>query len=124
MTFLWSPRDRPPMRVRRNPQAVLYQPVLDPDDWGYDHTLTPNGFVTLGEASPVTSSVVDVVNRAGTRGATALGAVAGFVLASNRLQGALIGGVLGYFGGKYLVGYTGKVLEAVRVLNKVEKATS
>jgi len=124
MTFLWSPYDRPPMQVRRNPQAVLYQPVLDPDDWGYANTLTPNGVATLGEAADVATSAVSMLDKAGTRGATALGAAAGFLLASNRLRGALLGGVLGYLGGKFVVSVASKALTVVTAASKIEKGAS
>lgn len=129
MTFLWSPPDYQsgPLRVRRNPQASLYQPVLDPDDWGYDNTITPNGIATLGAASAA-ASAVEALHKAGTRGATALGAGAGFLLSSNRLRGALIGGLLGFFGGKLIVAVADKALAAAAAFNtvetKVEKATS
>jgi len=130
MTFLWSPSDYRggPQRIRRNPQASLYQPVLEPDDWGYDNTITPNGIATLGDATAVASQAVSALDKAGTRGAAALGAAAGFLLASNRLLGAAIGGVVGYFGGKFIVSVASKALavgSAVRTVeNKVEKATS
>jgi hypothetical protein len=124
MTFLWSPYDRPPMRVRRNPQAVLYRPVLDPDDWGYDHTFTPNGVAALGEAADVAVSAASMLDKAGTRGATALGAAAGFLLSTNHLRGALMGGVLGYFGGKFVVSVANKALAVVTTASKIEKVTS
>lgn len=130
MTYLWSPPDYRggPQRIRRNPQASLYQPVLDPDDWGYDNVITPNGIATLGDAAAVASQAASALDKAGTRGAAALGAAAGFLLSTNRLLGAAIGGALGYLGGKFIVGVANKVLAvnaAVRTVEtKVEKATS
>jgi hypothetical protein len=122
MTYLWSPPDYRggPLRVRRNPQASLYQPVLDPDDWGYDNIFTPNGIATLGDAA----EAVSALQKAGTRGAAALGAVAGLLLSSNHLHGAIVGGLLGYFGGKYIVVLADKVLAVTATITKIEKVTS
>lgn len=119
MTFLWQPGGLPPLRVRRNPQASLYQPVLEPDDWGYDNLITPNGIATLNGADDVVASL----HKAGTRGAVALGAVAGGLITLSA-KGAIIGGVLGYLGGKYVVGLADKMLAASALATKVEKATS
>ncbi len=119
MTFLWQPGGLPPLRVRRNPQASLYQPVLEPDDWGYDNLITPNGIATLNGPE----EAVAMLHKAGTRGAVALGAVAGAALTFS-VKGALIGGVLGYLGGRYVVGLADKMLAVAAVTTKVEKATS
>jgi hypothetical protein len=130
VTFLWTPLDYQGglQRIRRNPQASLYQPVLEPDDWGYDNTITPNGIATLGDAIAAASQVGSALDKAGTRGAAALGAVAGFLLSTNRLLGAAIGGTLGYFGGKYIVSFANKALAVGAAVNtvetKTEKATS
>lgn len=124
MTFLVSPNNWPPQRVRRNPQASLYRPVLNPDDWGYDNTITQNGIATLGDAAEAASSAVSALNKAGPRGASALGALAGFLLSANHLRGAVIGGVLGYLGGKFVVNIADKALTVVSAASKIEKAAS
>jgi len=112
------------MRVRRNPQASLYRPVLEPDTWGYDNTFTPNGVATLGAAADTAASAMTMLERAGTRGAVAIGATAGFLLSASHIRGALIGGGLGYLFGKYVVGVADKALAAINTVSKVEKATS
>lgn len=124
MTFLWSPYDRPPMRVRRNPQASLYYPEQDRTAWPWDDMLTPNGIATLGEASDTAASAMAMLNKAGTRGLTAIGAAAGFLLSEQRLRGTIIGGVLGYLGGRFVVGMASKVVSAVNAVGKIEKVVS
>ena len=119
MTSLWSPRDRAPMQVRRNPGASLYHPVLDPDSWGQDVLLTPNGYQTLLGA-PIDDAVA-TLHKAGTRGAVALGALVGLLVSSSYLKGALVGGALGYLGGKYVVGIADRTLAAISALSKVEE---
>ena len=103
------------MSIRRTPHNVVRE--AQPEhvvDWG-KLVITPNGQVmSLGEA---TYSAVDALDKAGPRGAVVLGAGAGFVFSSNRIMGALLGGLIGYFGGQYFTNMARKILEA-------QKATS
>ena len=123
MVFLWSPYDRDNVRVRRNPNASV--PICADkecsDDWAPGAVLiSQNGYV-LGDA---TDDAMAVLARAGTRGATAIGAVAGFLFATKKIRGAVIGGVLGYFGGRYVVNMADKAVTAMSTIAKIEKAAS
>jgi hypothetical protein len=121
VTYLWLPRGQAPLRIRRNPQASLYQPVLNPDDWGYDNMITPNGVATLG----ATPESIETLYRAGTRGGTALGALAGLALTAFSWKGMAVGGLLGYFGGRFVANLADKALAAAgTTITKIEKATS
>jgi hypothetical protein len=122
MTFLQTPRSyaRPPSRVRRNPNASVYEQGRFPDEVPWDDVLTPNGYFTLNDAA---SDAMAQLNAAGPRGAMVLGAAAGFLLfGGRRFTGALIGSVLGYFGGKYLVNFASKALAVSSTVTKVETA--
>ena len=96
------------MRILRTPHGVV--PEHQPEhvsNWG-KIMITPNGqVISLGDAS---SDAIDALDKAGARGAAALGAGAGFLFSSNRLVGAAIGGLLGYFGGAYIVNVAKKVI--------------
>jgi hypothetical protein len=100
------------MRILRTPHGVVREP--EPEhiaDWG-KLGITPNGqVISLGDAM---DDAVTALDKAGARGAAALGAGAGFVFSSNRVVGALIGGLLGYFGGKYAVNIARKAIEVAR----------
>jgi hypothetical protein len=87
----------------RQPQHV--------SDWG-KYRISPNATLFAGPADDALAAL----DRAGPRGAAVLGAGAGFLLSSNRLMGALVGGVLGYFGGSYLSNMLRKVLEVQTTL--------
>ena len=118
MTFLWTPPSygTPPMRVRRNPNASVYEQIRPVDDVPWDDMIMPNG--TFAGAAEDAMAQLQV---AGPRGAAALGATAGFILlGGRRFTGALIGGLLGYFGGKYLVNFTSKALAVSTAVAKVE----
>ena len=98
------------MRILRTPHGVV--PEHQPEhvsNWGRI-MITPNGqVVSLGDAA---DDAVDALDKAGARGAAALGAGAGFIFSSNRLVGAAIGGLFGYFGGKYFVNFARKAIAA------------
>jgi hypothetical protein len=102
------------MRILRTPHNVVpeHQPELV--SWGR-YGITPNAqIVSLSGAA---DDALDVLNKAGPRGAAALGAGAGFVFSSNRITGAIVGGVLGYFGGAYLTNLARKLLAAQQVVS-------
>jgi hypothetical protein len=99
------------MPIHRTPQNVVpeYRPGYA--SWG-KIGITPNGqIVSLGDSA---DDAVAALDKAGPRGAAALGAAAGFVFSDNRLVGALLGGVLGYFGGAYVTNVAKKALAVVR----------
>jgi hypothetical protein len=103
------------MRIRRTPHGVV--PEHQPEQFVSRGRLmiTPNGqIVSLGDAA---SDAVDALDAAGARGAAALGAGAGFLFSSNRLVGAALGGMLGYFGGKYFVNFARKAIEAQHAIS-------
>lgn len=84
--------------------------------------ITPNGqIISLGDAA---SDAVDALDKAGARGAAALGAGAGFLFSSNRLVGAALGGLLGYFGGKYFVNFARKAIDAQHAISNVVSAVA
>lgn len=120
-TFVWTPRSygSPPLRVRRNPNASVYEPVRVPDDWPSDTTYFPNGNVSLGDAA---SDAFAQLDAAGPRGAAALGALAGLLFSG--WKAGVAGGLLGYFGGKYLVNLAGKAIAVTTAVNKVETAVA
>lgn len=93
------------MRILRTPHNVVPEPQPEHAVWG-TYKIGPNAnFMGANDA-------LDALDRAGPRGAVALGAGAGFLLSQNRLMGALTGGVLGYFGGSYLTNLLRKALNA------------
>ncbi len=99
------------MRILRTPHNVV--PERQPEhvsNWG-PYRISPNA-IFAGSAD----DALGALDRAGPRGAAVLGAGAGFLLSSNRLMGALTGGVLGYFGGSYLSNLLRKMLEAQTTL--------
>jgi hypothetical protein len=123
MIHLWTPYSygTPPTRVRRNPNASVYEQVIPGDDVSPDVRLTPNGQYLAGPAE----DAVKALEAAGPRGAAAVGVLAGFLLSGWKM--ALTGGVLGYFGGKFVSNFVGKALAvsaASRVETSVTKATS
>ena len=111
-TYLWSPHDRDPLRVRRNPQAVVYEPVSADDARAPDVTFTPNG----GLAGPADEALAQL-QAAGPRGAAALGAMAGLLFSG--WKAAVVGGFLGYYSGKYLTNFASKALAVVAVTKAV-----
>lgn len=94
------------MRVLRTPHNVVaeHQPE-HVADWG-QYRITPNGGLMYGAAD----DALTTLERAGSRGATLLGAGVGVVFSSRRLRGALMGGLVGYLGGQYLVNLAKKAL--------------
>lgn len=122
MTFQWSPPayGYTRVRVRRNPNASVYEPITPMDD--RDVLITANGDILDGAAEDALAQL----NAAGPRGAAALGILAGFLFSG--WKAALAGGVLGYFGGKYLTNIAGKALTVATTVTKIEttvaKATS
>lgn len=110
------------MRIRRTPHGVVSE--HQPEQFVSQGKLmiTPNGqIVSLGDSA---SDAIDALDKAGARGAAALGAGAGFLFSSNRLVGAAIGGVLGYFGGKYFVNFARKAIDAQHAISSVIPATT
>jgi hypothetical protein len=99
------------MRIRRTPHNVVPEPQPQHvSNWG-PYRIGPNAMFA-GSADDALAAL----NRAGPRGAAVLGAGAGFLFSSNRLMGALAGGLLGYFGGAYLTNLLRKMLEAQTAL--------
>jgi hypothetical protein len=105
------------MRILRTPHNVV--PEHQPEhvsNWGR-YMITPNGgIVSLGDT---TEDALAMLDNAGSRGAAALGAAAGFIFSSNRLTGAIFGGLLGYFGGKYIVNFAQKAIAAQHAISAV-----
>jgi len=67
---------------------------------------------------------VNALDRAGSRGAAALGVGVGFIFSTNRIVGALVGGVIGYFGGKYVVNLGKKLIAAQQAVSTVTSVVS
>jgi hypothetical protein len=122
MTFQWTPPSYgyTRLRVRRNPNGSVFEPIMPMDD--RDVLITANGDVLGGAAEDALAQL----NAAGPRGAAALGVLAGFLFSG--WKAAIAGGVLGYFGGKYLTNIASKALTVATTVDKVEttvaKATS
>ena len=110
------------MRILRTPHNVVRE--SQPEhvaNWGRIG-VTPNGqVISLGDS---VSDAIGALDRAGPRGAAALGAGAGFIFSSNRIMGALLGGVIGYFGGTYIVNLAKKAIEAQKVVSAVSSITT
>lgn len=116
-TYLWTPPtyEKPPLRVWRNPNESVYEPV--PDGMReYDTLITPNGQVIA--LNGVADDALAQLQAAGPRGAAALGAAAGFIFSG--WKAAVIGGALGYFTGKYLANFASKALAAAKAVTAVE----
>jgi hypothetical protein len=95
------------MRILRTPHNVV--PEHQPEyvsDWG-KYRVSPNATLFAGAGD-----TLDALDRAGPRGAAALGAGAGLLFSQNRLMGAFAGGLLGYFGGSYLTNLLRKAISA------------
>ena len=110
------------MRILRTPHGVVRE--AEPEhitDWGR-YGVTPNGYIhdLSGPAEEITAAL----DRAGPRGAAVLGAATGFLFASNRVIGGVVGGLLGYFGGQYLVNFAKKVVSLVGVASSTASAVS
>jgi hypothetical protein len=105
---LWTPPayGLPPLRVRRNPNASIYHAF--PEDEGRDILLSPNGRNMLEGAG---EDALTQLQAAGPRGAAVLGATAGFVFSGWKM--AFLGGLFGYFSGKYLTNIAAKALTIV-----------
>lgn len=93
------------MHILRTPHNVRYEPQAEyVRDWGR-YKILANG--ELGGAA---DDALTALDRAGARGAAALGAGAGFLFGTNRLMSALMGGVVGYFGGAYIANLLRKAI--------------
>jgi hypothetical protein len=110
------------MRIRRTPHAVVAE--TQPQhvaDWG-QYGISPNGQIT--SFSGAADDAVIALEKAGKNGAAALGALFGLVFASSKITGALVGGLLGYFGGSYIVSTAKRVLVVQQVVSAVTPSTS
>jgi hypothetical protein len=105
------------MGIQRTPHNVVREP--NPEhvaDWGRI-AITPNGqIVSLGDTA---DDAVNALDKAGARGAAALGAGVGFIFSSNRIVGAFVGGLIGYFGGQYVVNVAKKAIGAAHAVSTV-----
>lgn len=108
-------------RILRTPHNVVAEQSPDPYVGG-KVLIDANGRVVPLEGAP--DDAVAALDRAGPRGAATLGALAGFLFAGNRVTGAALGGLLGYFGGAYVVSMAKKFLAAQRVVAVVPSSTS
>jgi hypothetical protein len=124
MTRLWAPPcyGTPPVRVRRNAGAWVMEPANVEIPTAKDVMIMPDGMVLEGAAEDALAQL----QAAGSRGAAALGAAAGLFFGG--WKSAIAGGVLGYFGGKYIVNIVGKALAVTSAARNLEttvaKATS
>jgi hypothetical protein len=124
MTYLWSPPcyGTPPVRVRRNAGAWAVEPGNVEIPAAGQVMIMPDGMVLGGPAEDALTQL----QSAGPRGAAALGAAAGLLFSG--WKAAIAGGVLGYFGGKYIVNIIDKALMISSIVKPVEtpseKATS
>lgn len=93
------------MRILRTPHNVVPEPQPQyVTNWG------PYKILANGELGDAAEDALAALDRAGARGAAALGAGAGFLFSTNRLMGALMGGVVGYFGGAYIANLLRKAI--------------
>lgn len=93
------------MRILRTPHNVVPEPQPTyVTNWG------PYKILANGELGGAAEDALSAFDRAGARGAAALGAGAGFLFGTNRLMGAVMGGVLGYFGGVYIANLLRKAI--------------
>ena len=105
--------------IARTPFGVYEPQPVHVSDWGRIG-VTPNGaLIDLGSTTDDALAALDSV---GTRGATVIGAGAGFVLSTNRLLGGVVGAGLGYLAGKYLANIIKATVTASKVVNVVAKA--
>lgn len=105
----------------RSPYNAVPEPEPDYAKWP-PVTFNPNGRIT--DLSGALDDAVSALDRAGPRGAAALGAVAGVILSSNRILGGIVGGVLGYFGGQYFVNFAKKILAVQQAASTVASVAS
>jgi hypothetical protein len=120
--YLWSPQSygTGPRRVRRNPNASVHESWIGPaDNDNFRATIMPDGRILMDGA---VEDALAQFHAAGPRGAAVLGAVAGFVFGNAKT--AVLGGLLGYFGGKFIVNLASKALTVATVANTVAKATA
>lgn len=109
------------MRVLRTPHNVVPERRPDLVVW------KPVKIDVNGRVSPldgVTDDIIGAFDRAGPRGAAAIGAVVGVLLSGKLVFGALAGGALGYFGGAYLVSFAKKLLAAQQAIAVVAPSKS
>ena len=104
------------MRILRTPHNAVPEPEPEHVFWGR-YRITPNAQIV--PFSGAADDALDALDKAGPRGAAMLGAGAGFLFSSSRLVGALTGGLLGYFGGAYLVNLARKFLAAQQASSPV-----
>jgi len=110
------------MRIRRTPHGVVREPEpTHVPDWGR-YGVTANG--RIADLSGAADDAVVALDRAGPRGAAALGAAAGLLFSQNRILGAVAGGVLGYFGGGYIVNLIKKALSVGQVVSTATAVAS
>lgn len=96
------------MRILRTPHGVRREPQPEyVTSWGRYKILAN------GELSGAADDTFTALDRAGARGAAALGVGAGFLFGTNRLMSALMGGVVGYFGGAYITNLIRKAITLV-----------
>lgn len=106
--------------IRRGPMRYGWVPEYRPayvTDWG-KFAVNPNG--RLVDLSGAADDAVAALDKVGTGGATALGALVGLV-ASRGIIGTVTGGLVGYFGGKYI---TNVIKKAIGIVQTVSTATS
>lgn len=94
------------MKILRTPHNVVSEPQPAYTDCG-PCRMSPNA-----ELFGPMDDAFAALDRAGPRGAAALGAGVGFLFGSKRIMGALAGGVIGYFGGAYLTNLLRKAISA------------
>jgi hypothetical protein len=120
---LWTPPcyGTPNLQIRRSPDAVICESSPAMCDIyrkpGATFIMSPNG-TFLGAAIDTASDALERLEAAGPRGAAALGAVTGLIFSG--WKAAAIGGLLGYFSGKYIVNIARKALAVSSAVNKVE----
>jgi hypothetical protein len=105
------------MSIRRTPHGVM--PETGPGammDSGRV-VITPNAqIISLDGAF---EDAVSALDKAGPRGAAALGVGVGFLFSESRIVGALVGGLIGYFGGKYVVNLAKKAIAVQQAVSTV-----
>jgi len=109
------------MPILRTPHGVVREPAPELVAWR-PFGITPNAQI-VSLSGPV-DDAIGALDRAGPRGAAALGAAAGLLLVENRLMGLLVGGLLGYFSGAYITNFAKKMLAAQQVVSSVASAVT
>jgi hypothetical protein len=124
MVSLWTPGsyNTSNVLIRRNPNASVYEPGPGAITDTQSYLIMPNANMTLGDSTTVAVNALGSLSKAGKRGAAVLGVMAGLVFGGgHRLLSATAGGLLGYYGGHYIVNLIEKALQTSQAIETVKE---